>query len=565
MSKNEAPLEDYMRVVAGFATSGAAAAPTPEAVVAPETLDPYLGKSRQEQLATASRTGDLAKVKELHAGGIDVLNKEIEAMYLAVNNGHLDIVRYLHQKGADLTEQEIYYAASCGFLDILTYVHQNGVDLTGKIAGQAMQSAVKHDHPDVLKYIYQNSRDVTEEDWGGVLRKAEGYRHFAILDYLDQNGVDLKQTRPLLAGYKTRCALWRKTVRMDPPHGLHDADPRFFKKSVIDFILPILEYEGYKSEHAYRMAFNAAGLFQSKDRVLHYLQKWGSAGKQPLHDVIHMIYLPKDGNASMKDWGDAALKFGPDMARLVCFANKIDSPCKSSDGKTWSLAATCSACAKFAFNRAAEHPSLAQLCVTHFVGEEIFEKALRLVQKGAPQTKNIPDLVIDGAAFGMAGAKFYRLAPDDIRGLFLGKLTDCCQSIGCAGGACAEYGYESPDGGFYVLENAKGEVIGQTFAWRGVDGGLCFDTLETLGTRVTPDQWRKVLKCVAEELTARKDHDVERLTVGLGGDTPKELTAAFEKAATPVEPLNYIGYSEAGEQVIIFQAKKPGAGGLRTA
>jgi hypothetical protein len=336
---------------------------------------------------------------------------------------------------------------------------------------------------------------------------------------------------------------WRKALRMYPPMGLADENPSFFKKSVFEALVPLLKREGYGGSEANRLAFPAAALFQSEQRVAQYLEKWGEAGPTPLHDLIEMIRLPKEGHPNLKDWGDAVLKCGPSMARLVKFADRIPSPCKSDDGRTWSMVKTRAECATFAFNHAAEHPELAALCMAYNVDNDDFEKALKLVKKGAPEEKNIPEIVIDGSNFDMKGARFHRLPANDIRGLFLGEITGCCQSIGGHGHECAKHGFTSKDSGFYVIENAKGDIIAQTWAWRGKQGEMCFDSLEALGDQVSDGQWKTILEEAAKELTAREDrHDVTALHVGIGGRTPRSLRQNFQSAAA--FPRGYDGYRD---------------------
>jgi hypothetical protein len=342
---------------------------------------------------------------------------------------------------------------------------------------------------------------------------------------------------------------------MDPPQHLHNQNPAFFKKSVYEAILPLLRHEGYTGKEGARMAFAASALFQSENRVLEYLERWGKAGNQRLHDLVYMIKLPKDGNPNLKDWGDAVLKCGPAMARLVKFADKLPSPLKSSDGKTWSSANTRAKCATFAFNKAAEHPQLAALCFKHELDEEDFEEALEIVKKGPSKKKNLPAITLDGKAFDMEGGKFYQLPANDIRGLLLGEETDCCQSVNNHGHDCAEYGYRSKNGAFYVVENAKGKIIGQTFAWRGENNEMCFDTLETLGKNVTDQQWQKILKAAGDDLSKRADHKITRLTVGMGGGTPDALKKAFKSASSPATPKDYSGYRESKSQIVVWKRK----------
>jgi hypothetical protein len=208
-------------------------------------------------------------------------------------------------------------------------------------------------------------------------------------------------------------------------------------------------------------------------------------------------------------------------------------------------------CAKFAFNKAAENPALAALCMEYNVKEDDFEMARIFVKKKTPATKNIPDITIDGEKFDMAGGKFYRLAADDIRGLFLGEMTACCQSIGGVGASCAIHGYTSPDSGFYVVENAKGKIVAETWAWRGDKGEMCFDSLETLGQNVTPKQWLKIIQATAQELTDKnKNHDLSALHIGKGGNTPLEIPLHFTLSST-AEPKDYHGYRDSKDKQIV--------------
>lgn len=271
-----------------------------------------------------------------------------------------------------------------------------------------------------------------------------------------------------------------------------------------------------------------------------------------MHDLIQMIALPESGSPNLKDWGDGVLKCGPSMARLVKFSDRIPSPCKSKDGQTWSMINTKAECAKFVFRQAAEHPALATLCFEFNVDESAFNEALRLTKKIKPAAKTIPEITISGQSFEMEGAKFYRLPPHDIRGLFLGEMTDCCQSIGGVGSPCARHGYTSPDSGFYVVENAKGKIVGQSWAWRGTKDELCFDSLETLGKNVTSAQWQKIVGAVARDLDSRQDHGITALVIGAGGNTPKDtLCQKFSVAASNAQPKGYNGYRDSKKEQIL--------------
>lgn len=520
--------------------------------------------NRYEAILRAAENGHLPLVKNLcqllKKSGVTI--QHARPLCAAAKNGHLPVVKYLHQHGADITHcdnEALGEAASHGHLPVVQYLHEQGADITAR-NNYAFITAARFGKLPVVQYVHQHLRqqgvDLTAEN-NRALKETFLGMHLPIVRYLCDNGADVSLLTPhqqeLLNDYTKGRDLWQKTVRMAPPDGLHDSNPRFFRKAAYEFLLPLLAHEGYSGIEQHKMAFNAAGLFQSPARVIQYLAQWGAQGKQPLHDLIFMIDLPQEGAPNIKDWGDAVLKCGPSMAKLVKFSDQVPSPAKSTDGRSWSYNATRAQCAQFSYKRGAEHPGLAELCFAYDVKEKDFEKALNIVQSGATPNKNLPPLFVEGESFDLAGGKFYQLPPHDMHGLFLGEITDCCQSIGGYGHDCAKYGYQSENGGFYVVENAKGEIISQTFAWRSKEGGMCFDTLETLGDQMANSQWQKLLREVAAELTNRKDHDLTRLTVGMGGDTPRALRESFARATQPDTPLDYKGYSEAQKQITIWE------------
>jgi len=146
-------------------------------------------------------------------------------------------------------------------------------------------------------------------------------------------------------------------------------NPQLVKKSVFDDVIEMLKQEEITGDIAERYAYHATALFRSTDRILQYLEKWGEAGRQrlhdvipgnqPLHDIIQNIDIPRTGSFNAKEWGDAVLQHGPAMAKLVAFADKIPSPLKSADGKRYSLARTRDEVAKYAYKDGMKNPQFA--------------------------------------------------------------------------------------------------------------------------------------------------------------------------------------------------------------
>ena len=306
------------------------------------------------------------------------------------------------------------------------------------------------------------------------------------------------------------------------------------------------------------MAYAAAGLFRTTGRLLAYLRKWGRAGKQPLHDLIQYIELPQTGRFNVAAWGDAVLRCGPKMARLVTFASTLPEPCKDAIGH-WSYQATRRKLARFAFLRAGRHPQLARLCLEFDWSEPSFNAALAAIDDYAKRygsktaTKpgpGLPDVVIEGAAFGKPGCTFRKLPDGDIRGLVLGEYSGSCQHMNGYGAMCARHGFVSEFGGFYVvIEDQTERIDGLSWAWRGLRGELVLDSLESHRWRVTAEHWTALCQVFARHI-ASIDGSVTSVLVGTGGATP---VLPFRVAKRSAQPEDYQGYRDSDQQYLIWE------------
>jgi hypothetical protein len=352
---------------------------------------------------------------------------------------------------------------------------------------------------------------------------------------------------------------WRKMNGSIPNH-ISDYNPRLLKKSAYQDVTAMIEAEGMNGDVAKRYAYNATALFRSTDRVLTYLQRWGTAGKQPLHDVIQMIEVPNCDEFHAKEWGDAVLQHGPKMAKLVTYADKILTPLKSADGKTYSYTQTKKETVKFLYKKAAENVELAVLCRTHNWKESHFDTGLRLTQKyhklfksnGGKKRVGLPDISITGEEFGLAGYNFRKLSDGDITGLALGELTNCCQHLANAGAECATHGFLSEHGGFYVVEDKDQNIIGQSWGWKGKAGELTLDSLESLQGRLNASNWMKICAIFAQK-AAQSETEISAIHIGKGGATP---ALDFAKAASLAQPIDYKGYRDSNKEQYIVWARE---------
>lgn len=123
-----------------------------------------------------------------------------------------------------------------------------------------------------------------------------------------------------------------------------------------------------------------------------------------------------------------------------------------------------------------------------------------------PEVETIPSVSAEADGYSM-----FKMDRGDMRGLFLGHYTNCCQHPDGAGESCAWHGYENQDGGFYVV--TKGDkIIAQSWIWReGPD--VCFDSMEMLSR----DYGQKILPLyreVASKLIGKLG--ITRVLVGAG-------------------------------------------------
>ncbi|MEQ9116199.1 MAG: hypothetical protein RLN62_05340 [Rickettsiales bacterium] len=115
------------------------------------------------------------------------------------------------------------------------------------------------------------------------------------------------------------------------------------------------------------------------------------------------------------------------------------------------------------------------------------------------------------------------LDPDDPKGFYLGKLTNCCQSIDGTSKEVVEYGMTQRDSGFYVIEDKRGRVRGQGWAWISEDGkSIVIDSFEKASPEVSV-----IFEVMLSKLRDRLlEEGFENVFLGIG-NTVEEMR--FEK------------------------------------
>ena len=525
-----------------------------------------------------AESGMVDALKDMKARGFDIIQREYghTPFCRAAAAGHLDVVKYYDSLGVRNLDTAAYNAAQNGHVDVYRHLVEahEGLDapvhltlavgqhssalldyiVSREPSAVAFEKAMLHACENNLLPMVVKLHDAGKIDLSvsgpALIHKAAYYQAWPVVDYLYRQAVELVTDRTYDLKVFNLIKTWHKR-HGDCPPGLAAHSPFHFRSAAFHALAPLLAAEGYKPEIGNIYAYKGAALFGTADRVLTYLNKWGQAGKQSLHDVLQHIDIP-DGRFNNAAWADAVLRHGPKMARLVKFADQMAEPEKDPKGQ-WSYTRTRSAIAQKAYGRGNEHPELAALCFEMDWSEKQFEAALTLVQEYQPKTgAKIPDITIDGAAFAKPGYLFRKLPDGDPRGLLLGEFTDCCQHLAGEGKECARHGFTSKNAGFYVIEEQKtGAIVAQSWAWRGKGGELVFDSLETLGGHMRPAQWRSL----CDEFAAQAQDKINikakitAITIGTGGATPSLGLPAVEN---PAQPVDYTGYRDSKQQMRLW-------------
>lgn len=154
----------------------------------------------------------------------------------------------------------------------------------------------------------------------------------------------------------------------------------------------------------------------------------------------------------------------------------------------------------------------------------------------------IPPVTVVGGDVGVEGDwKFEKLDHDDLRGPLLGLYTDCCQHPNGIGAECAEHGWKSPFGAFFVVKY-NGKIVAQSWAWRNARA-FVFDNVEALG-----NSYKEGIFTLYEE-AARKLVGRMGIEVVNVGSSHSDVDLSNLSDVTPERPEDYRGYCDSNSQI----------------
>ena len=106
-----------------------------------------------EDLSTLVLIDDLVKIVNRYS-----FHTTRTLLISSSRKGHLDVVKYLHEYGANITaanNEAVREASSNGHLDVVKYLHKHGADITAR-NNYAVLWASRMGHVDVVKYLYEH-------------------------------------------------------------------------------------------------------------------------------------------------------------------------------------------------------------------------------------------------------------------------------------------------------------------------------------------------------------------------------------------------------------------------
>lgn len=98
----------------------------------------------------AARYGCLDILKYLHERGSNLTE---ECSENAASNGHMDCLRYCHENGCPFSEDSWYMAAKGGYLDCLRFLCEIGIS-SDQLTFSCMSAAAEGGHLECLRYHY---------------------------------------------------------------------------------------------------------------------------------------------------------------------------------------------------------------------------------------------------------------------------------------------------------------------------------------------------------------------------------------------------------------------------
>lgn len=149
----------------------------------------------QRLVSSAAGRGHLPIVQYLHAESMKknfVYDKDY-ALQKAAAYGHIHVVQYLHQLGIDITSEgnlAVRWAAESGHLDVVKYLYAHGADIHA-CNEQAFRLAARKGHYELVCYLHAEGADL-HACHDDAVRQAAKRGNMDVVHYLHAKGADLR-------------------------------------------------------------------------------------------------------------------------------------------------------------------------------------------------------------------------------------------------------------------------------------------------------------------------------------------------------------------------------------
>lgn len=367
-----------------------------------------------------------------------------------------------------------------------------------------------------------------------------------IVAFFDGEGlIEDKATNSVFEAIKAKFPQFERLYKAKFVEASSQSNPveKFF------FVAAFAEIQDLSYLHLYKeFARKLNYLFEDPEDIFAYLTKFVQINnKQAIRDLC-TFETPRTKNVwNMQFWLKLILEYGPAVTKYLVLASHIDNLIDKHTGPETKidLAYINYLLENYQYQGAGLHKELATLCIRHLRSQKEFDKCLKLVLSGLKKYDLLPEITIPLAQIDKRLAKytFQKLPITDLRGLFLGEHTSCCQSMNKDGEDCAVHGMTSPFSGFYVVcENDI--IIAQSWVWIGNNGQVVFDSWEF----INKSQAYMCKPIITKAAQAFIEAGFSRVLIGTGGHTPD---MGLAKVKDPVPFMNSKGYSDAKEQYLI--------------